>query len=401
MGGWDVLAGALAGGASGYINSRLEDYAQEEEQLRKESDLRLKQMLDQENLQQRHKFAIDEADYRNRQALARDETRYNRELGLAKLRNKAAMERLDWQYKHRQPKVSDLELKRNFFVKTYGPEKGDARFQSYISGRGSGQFLAGAKRRLDMLAKAGLPTSTLKLREMVSEDPDYIAYTAEQQKAAKGSPLNPFDNKESEILPPDEWAKVNKPQLYAAAVEGDQIMQQVIGGQPAGGVLSGGGEVDINQFIDKYGDKNVDTVKIGNVTLPDNEIVMTARDVMKMSPEDQKRAIELIKKRSGPKNAEAVLNAISAFKKIPEKDREGFIEKMMKDGITLGDILQSTVNGVRTGGKVAYHLADAAGKKLSKYERDLLELNNMAGRGVLSFGKYAKDRFKEAYLPNE
>ncbi len=399
MGGWDVLAGALAGGATEYINSRIDDYDKQEAQIRKESELRLRQQFEQENLDQRHKFAIGEADYRNRQANTRDDTRYNRELGLAKLRDKKAMELLDWQYKHRQPKVSALEQKRNFFVKTYGPEKGDAMFQASISGRGSGQFLTGAKRRIDMLAKAGLPTSTLKLREMVSEDPDYIAYTAEQQKAAKGSPLNPFDNKEPEILPPDEWAKVNKPQLYAAAVEGDQIMQQVIGGQPAGGALSGSGEVDVNRFIDKYGDKNIDTVKTGNVALPDNEIVMTARDVMKMSPEDQKKAIELIKKRSGSKNAEAVLSAISAFEKIPKKEREGFIEKMMKDGITLGDIMQGTVNGVRTGGKVAYHVADAAGKKLSQYERKLLELNNKAGRGALSLGKYAKDRFKEAYLP--
>ncbi len=145
MGGWeDIALGALAGGSSAYINSKIDDYEKQEAQIRKESELRLRQQLNQENLNQRHRFAIDEADYRNRLINERADRTWNRsnsgavdELGMPITREELTKIRESggkytsgalWNVQHRKQPVLKEQQLHDWYIKVYGPERGNELF---------------------------------------------------------------------------------------------------------------------------------------------------------------------------------------------------------------------------------------------------------------------------------
>ena len=326
MSGWDVLAGALAGGASGYINSRLEDYAQEEAQLRKESDLRLKQMLNQENLQQRHKFAIDEADYRNRQELARDETRYNRDLDLAKLRDKAAMERLDWQYKHQRPKVGALMQQFNDLSAIYGEGPAKRLMLQKMSGTGTPMSFD----ELPPEKRSKIFSDGLKAYETLNMPP-----------MVKGA-----DGKEVP-MPAMQWIQ----QIYVP-----QLFQQQA-------TITG-----------RAGQSEKELPAVNNSTL-----VETVKRLSVMSPDEQYVALQKVSQKLGKTNAEKIAIMLSHVN--DRNKNKKFVKGNMSEVEPLVDYYEGIKPGMPGRSGLKYYQKGALSGMLGRLFKPVDRPTGMAARG--------------------
>jgi len=195
-------------------NSRADQLMQESEAIRKAGLERLK-----------FNYGIQAADYKQNLNLQRD--------GINRDFKREERQRADQRWMMgEQNKNSRFNAERasknNLMDKEYG-----YRFALAKMKNNAPQTFTSASKELDVLSKQGLPTSLAALEEMGQTDSDYNEYLAQGEREARGSRLNPFDNKEFKPIPYVEFAKKTKPQLFAAANLGERLVSSLVGGQQA------------------------------------------------------------------------------------------------------------------------------------------------------------------------
>jgi len=372
MGALGDIGSVLAYGLGTGANTRADELRKQSELLRQEGLSRLK-----------HDFAIDEADYRNRQAVARDETQYNRELGIAKMRDKSSMDRLKWQYNHRSPQSSQFEKQFAAISKLLSPEDAKRWAMNKVYPQ-KGFDVNAVTKQIDAITKTGNPASFAQFREMIMADPDYIKANATNKDKAGGKWYIPFDGKEAVDIDPLEWGKEKYPQAWAAANQGEKLLQQLTGGQQAApaGLLS----MAMGQQQPKA-NKQAGTSKKKEIRSKE-DLASVKKRIDGLKGMELERALQEAREVFDDKSYQLILESLGLGKKKTS------IINARGPETNLGEIAGSLTNGIGKAGKWAYKNADKLGKQLTAAERKALKLNN-------SVGRYITDRFKEAYLPGK
>jgi len=196
-------------------NTRADELIKQSEMVRKAGMERLK-----------FNYGIQSADYKHNLDMERDTANRSWDQEKQRMSNARWMQGEDNKMKRLGIQATN---RNNQIDKEYGYRFGLEK----MKGQG-GNALTAISKELNLLANQDLPTSFAQLESLKGEDKAYLDYIAQGEDQAKGSKINPFDNKKFKPVPYLEFAQKMHPQMFAAAQRGEQLTSTLVGSPQQG-----------------------------------------------------------------------------------------------------------------------------------------------------------------------